>query len=478
MDEQRQKKITASAGLRSGDLIAKYSCWWWLRSPGNNSNNAADVNNDGSVNDNGNNVNNDNNAVRPASLPTARNPTVSTEVCARGQRNRIPSRFHRENTCRQKELTLLAFAPFGERGDCARSLLTLPMFFMFEKIYDFQNLYKAHKAARLGKRGTREVIEFELDLSGNLSRLSASLRDHSYRLSGYYSFYVYDPKVRKIHALHYVDRVVQHCICDEILAPVLDKKLIYDNAACRIGKGTHFALGRVRVFLHDYYKHHGSDGYFLKCDIRKFFDSIDHAMLKEKLRKELEDPELLALLDHIVDSYETSPSKGIPLGNQTSQWFAIFYLDGLDRLIKEKLRIRYYSRYMDDCVLIHNDKQYLSECLRTMKEYIEGIGLEFNTKTQVYPIRNGVDYLGWHLHLTETGKIVQKLKRRTKRRYKQKLRSMQEAYRNGSMELENIKQVLSGYHAYLAYGHTYRLQQETLGKFVLVRGGDGKQCKA
>ena len=343
------------------------------------------------------------------------------------------------------------------------------MLFMYERIYDFQNLYKAHTAARLGKRNTREVIEFEMNLAENLTRLSDSLQGLRYQMSGYYSFYVYDPKVRKIHALHYVDRVVQHCICDEVLAPVLDKRLIYDNAACRIGKGTHFALGRVSGFLSQYYKRHGADGYFLKCDIRKFFDSIDHAVLKEKLRSVFDEPELLALLDQIIDSYESSPGKGLPLGNQTSQWFAIFYLDGFDRLIKERLGIKNYSRYMDDCVLIHSDKQVLSACLDAMTEYIHSIGLEFNAKTQVFPIRNGVNYLGWHLYLTDTGKIVRKVSRQTKSRYLRKLRAMQQSYKNGDMKLEDIKQVLSSYHAHLAYGHTYKLQQKALDTFVLIR---------
>lgn len=170
------------------------------------------------------------------------------------------------------ERTPLAFALLAENRPCTGAIRPADGF-MYEKIYDFQNLYQAHRAARLGKRNTREVIEFEMDLADNLTRLSDSLRDQSYRMSGYYSFYVHDPKTRTIHALHYVDRVVQHCICDEALAPVLDKRLIYDNAACRIGKGTHFALGRISGFLSEYYRHHGADGYFLKCDIRKFFDS-------------------------------------------------------------------------------------------------------------------------------------------------------------------------------------------------------------
>ena len=341
----------------------------------------------------------------------------------------------------------------------------------FEKIYSFQNLYKAHTIARRGKRNTREVIEFEMNLSENLTELSESLKAGTYRMSGYYSFMVHDPKDRVIHALHYRDRVVQHCVCDEVLAPTLDRKLIYDNAACRIGKGTHFALGRVSGFLHDYYNRYGADGYFLKCDIRKFFDNIDHNALKNKLRRAFDDEELFSLLCMIIYSYEVAPGKGIPLGNQTSQWFAIYYLDGFDRLIKEKLRIKYYSRYMDDCVLIHHDKDYLKQCLAEMQDYIENdLHLSLNEKTKIFPIKNGVDYLGWHFYMTESGKVIRKVKQSTKLKYKRRLRYFEEEYAKGKVGLDEIKQVLSSYQAHLSFGHTYKLREKVLGNFVLRTG--------
>ena len=144
----------------------------------------------------------------------------------------------------------------------------------YEKINDFQNLFKAHTVARRSKRTTREVIEFEMNLAENLTEISDALKNGTYEMSGYYSFMVHDPKDRVIRALHYRDRVVQHCICDEVPAPMLDKKLIYDNAACRLEEGTHFAMGRLSGFLHDFYNKHGTNGYFLKCDIRKFLTTL------------------------------------------------------------------------------------------------------------------------------------------------------------------------------------------------------------
>lgn len=338
----------------------------------------------------------------------------------------------------------------------------------YEKIFDFQNLYKAHTAARKGKRNTREVIDFEMNLSENLTLLSEELKKKTYKIKGYYRFSIYDPKYRIIHALHYRDRVVQHCICDEVLAPILDKKLIYDNSACRIGKGTHFAIDRVSKFLHDFYVKQGTNGYFLKCDIRKYFDSIDHEILKRKLENVIFDKDVLNLLCQIIDSYEAAPGKGLPLGNQTSQWFAIFYLDGFDRLIKEKFQIKYYSRYMDDCVLLHQDKEYLRKCLRQMTEYTSSeLQLDFNEKTNIFPIKNGVNYLGWHIYLTDSGKVIRKVRQQTKYKYKRKLKYFEKAYKDNEVSLAEISQVVSSYYAHLAHGHTYQIQQKILGEFVL-----------
>ena len=340
----------------------------------------------------------------------------------------------------------------------------------FEKITSFSNLYKAHCIARRGKRNTKEVIQFELNLSMNLTELSDSLKDGSYKVPGYYSFEIYDPKERTIHSLHYKDRVVQHCLCDEVLAPILEKKLIYDNAACRKGKGTHFALNRVTEFLRKYYRKYGTNGYILKCDIRKFFDSIDHKVLKRKLRKVIFDDRVLALIDGIIDSYESTSGKGLPLGNQTSQWFALYYLDGFDRLIKEKLHIKYYSRYMDDCVIIHEDKEYLKHCLNVMKNKVENdLHLSFNEKTVIFPIRNGVNYLGWHFYLTETGKVIRKVSSKTKKRYKRKLKYLEYEYANDYMSMEEIDTVLNSYNAHLSCGNTYHLRENALKNFVLKK---------
>lgn len=318
---------------------------------------------------------------------------------------------------------------------------------LYAEMTDFESLYQAHLKARRGKRDRNEVVEFEMNLGFELQRLRGQLISGRYQPQPYKHFRIYDPKVREIHALQYRDRIVQHSLCDNVIAPTLEPRLIYDNAASRIGKGTHFAMNRLNKFMHDYYTNYGSVGYILKYDIRKYYDSIDHEILYKLMEKLFSDePEILRLIRVFIDSYEVQPEKGLPLGNQSSQWFALYYLDGLDRLVKEQLRIRYYSRYMDDGILLHHDRDYLRECLRQMTAYVrDERKLEFNNKTAIMPMKQGVDYLGFHFYLTDGGRVVRKLRTSNKKRMKRKLKRFRHAYRTGKMDKAAIDRSLASY---------------------------------
>lgn len=339
----------------------------------------------------------------------------------------------------------------------------------YEKIFRFDSLYRAYRKAACGKRHKRDVINFEMNLAANLWRLHDELESRNYTPAPYYSFTIHDPKTRDIQALHFADRVVQRSLCDNALRPWFENRLIYDCAACRVGKGTHFAMDRLSGFLRDFYRGHGTDGYILKCDVRKFFDSIDHDVLKKLLRR-YPDGDVKELLFRIIDGCNADTGRGLPLGNQTSQWFALYYLDGMDRMIKEKFRIRYYTRYMDDLIMIHEDKEYLKDCLAELRRYAkEELKLEFNEKTQIFPVSQGVDYLGWHFYLTETGKVIRKLRTSNKRRFKRRLKAFREQYRNGQIDIDDIKRSLVSYSGHLMHGHTWKLKKKVYGTFVLTK---------
>ncbi len=345
------------------------------------------------------------------------------------------------------------------------------MILNYDELFNFENLYNAHIKARKCKRNKEDVIQFELNLSCNLWGLYNELKERKYKVSCYNKFIIYEPKKREIQALSYADRVVQHCLCDNYLYPLLTSKFIYDNGACQKGKGTDFAIDRLSGFLRKYFKENKTnEGYILKADIHHYFPSIDHETLKWKMRKVIDDKDILMLIEMIIDSYENEPGKGIPMGNQTSQLFALYYLDVLDRQIKERSHIRFYVRYMDDIVIIHKDKEYLKYVLNRMEEIVEEeLLLQFNSKTQIFPIKNGVDFLGFHFYMTDTGKVVRKVRNSTKKKYKKRMRKLNEQYNSGEIEFEDIKKVLPGFNGHLKRGHTYRLRRSVNNRFILVR---------
>ncbi|MCL2540032.1 MAG: reverse transcriptase/maturase family protein [Firmicutes bacterium] len=293
--------------------------------------------------------------------------------------------------------------------------------------FSFDNLLKSHKKCRLSKQHKTEVIRFEINLGINLVKLSNDLASGKYNVGRYKEFMVYDPKKRLIEALSYRDRIVQMTLCRQVLEPALEPKLIYDNAACRKGKGTLFSVNRLQSFLFNYYlsNERKADGYALKCDIAKYFASINHGILFRQLNKCGFDEQSMSLIQKVISSRNAETGVGLPLGNQTSQWFALLYLNGLDHFIKEKLRIKYYIRYMDDFVLIHNSKDYLKHCKSEIDKFLAGkLELKLNAKTQITRLKDGIDFLGFRHILTDTGKVVRLLRQQYKLGLKRKLKKL------------------------------------------------------
>lgn len=339
----------------------------------------------------------------------------------------------------------------------------------YDEIFTFENLLAAHKRARNGRRKKQDVIEFELDLSLNLWTLHKSLKNRTYNVSGYRKFNIYEPKKREIQALSYYDRIVQHTLCDNFLYPELTKRFIYDNGACQKGKGTDFAINRLSEFLRYQYRVSGEHTYIIKADIHHYFASIDHGVLKNMLKEVIEDSDISELLIRIIDSFEPEVGKGLPMGNQTSQLFALFYLNPLDRYIKEKLRIKYYVRYMDDIIVVCGSREQAREILDKMRKFVsDELLLEFNKKTQIAPVKNGVDFLGFHFYLTENGKVIKKLRTQSKKKYKKRLKKMKKDYYEGVIDTKDIQKTFAGLNGHLQRGNTYFLRKNALKNFILV----------
>lgn len=264
-----------------------------------------------------------------------------------------------------------------------------------------------------GKRKRKDVAEFSLNFLDNIFALHRELADKTYRHGKYQAFKINDPKPRDIHKASVRDRLVHHAI-HRILYPYFDRKFIFDSYSCRVGKGAHRAINRFRNFSRKVSRNNTRTIWILKCDIRKFFANINHQILKDILEKYIRDENVLWLLGQVIDSFtslsfvSTSPQPspyqgeggenvGLPLGNLTSQLFVNIYLNELDQFVKRNLGVKYYARYCDDFVIVHENKDYLENIISTISEFLETrLKLSLNPdKLFVKTFSSGVDFLGW-----------------------------------------------------------------------------------
>lgn len=353
---------------------------------------------------------------------------------------------------------------------------------MYNSIYNFSNIKRAFYSARHRKLNNPSANRFEINMLSECVRLSDELRYKKYTTGKSTKFKVYYPKERDIESSTFQDKVVQHSYCDNVLYPTICNRLIYDNFASQYGKGTRFGLDRLKRQLRHYFfsnkaeaekyrkenglplvsveEGHYADGWILKCDIRKFFAHIDHEAVKEKLKKLFVDTDIKWLSDTIIDSVSISDGVGLPIGYQSSQLYALVLLNGLDHLVKEKLHIKGYGRYVDDFYLIHKDKKHLQKCLVIIRDYLSEYGLELNEKTQIFPLRNGIDFLGFHTYLTDTGKVICKVRKRSKDNMKRKMKKYAKDYKAGLISIEKARLSYGGWRAHASYGNTHHLIQD------------------
>ncbi len=318
----------------------------------------------------------------------------------------------------------------------------------FEKVTDFDNLYRAYRKTKSGKGYRNSSAKFEVQALSGIHELKRQLETKQYTVAKYNSFYVYEPKQRLIEAAAFKDKVVQHSLCDNVLLSELSKVFIRNNFAGQIGKGTFFGLNTLKSDMQKFYNEYGMNGYILKADVTKFFYTIDHSILKQIIRQYFTNNDLLWLCDLIVDSTD---GLGLPLGNQTSQVFALLYLDRLDHYITEILDIKYYGRYMDDLYLIHHDKDYLKYCLQKINKIIYSLKLSLNGKTQIMPFKQGIKFLGFHTYIND-GQIVCKIRNENKRNAYRKYKKMAKLVVNGKIDRKKFDECYQSWKAHANFG--------------------------
>jgi retron-type reverse transcriptase len=289
----------------------------------------------------------------------------------------------------------------------------------FERIIDPENLRVAYMRARRGKRDRHSVRRFELDLHDNLALLHRRLAEGTFASHGYRLFTIQEPKPRRIAAPAFADRVVHHAIL-LVLEPEFERIADFDSYACRVGKGLHLAVLRAQQLCRRH-------SWFLQLDVRKFFESIDHAVLFSLLERRFKDVRLLALLRAILDSYCVQPGKGIPIGSLTSQHLANFVLWPLDQFVRQDVRAKGYVRYMDDFVVFGDAKEQMLDARARIEAFLrDRLQLALKNAGSLDRTEHGVGFLGIRVrasHLALMGK--------TKRRVRRKLRSLVDAHQLG-----------------------------------------------
>jgi retron-type reverse transcriptase len=346
---------------------------------------------------------------------------------------------------------------------------------LFPQIIAFENLLRASSKARRGKRFRRSTALFELNLEKNLFRTIRLLETKTYAPGEYTDFLIHDPKTRRISAAPYRDRVIHHALIN-VIEPLIGKSFIYDTYACIKGKGTHKAVARYRKFL-------PKNRFVLKCDIRQYFFSIDHAILREQFRHKIKCRDTLWLVDQIIASKQwpaqapleyfagddlftpVSRKKGIPIGNLTSQFFANLYLNDFDHFIKQTLGCRHYIRYCDDFVVFGNDKYQLKDTKQSITEYLATLRLRLHPhKSRVFRTKEGVDFLGYRIYPD-----FMRVRKNNVKRFRKRLRMMARLYKEGRIGLQDIQSSIHSWIGHVKHADSYGLREEILSSAVFRR---------
>lgn len=342
---------------------------------------------------------------------------------------------------------------------------------LFDRFVSFENLFAAAQAARRGKRFKSSTARFDFDLEHELLALQQELLTQTYRPGPYCTFTIREPKARLISAAPYRDRVVHHALC-RVIEPIFERTFIKDSYACRVAKGTHLA---VEVFQ----RHARRYPYVLKCDIAKYFPSMDHETLLNLLARKIKDARVLRLIRVIVTSSNEQECvchhfagddlftplmrrKGIPIGNLTSQFFANVYLSGFDHFVKEELRCSAYLRYCDDFVVFGDDKRRLWAIKEAMGSYLTRLRLTLHPrKCQVLRTQDGVDFLGYRVFLSH-----RRLRATTAKRSIRRLRGKARQCLRGTLPAERFVQSLASWLGHAQHADTYGLRREVMGDLV------------
>lgn len=343
---------------------------------------------------------------------------------------------------------------------------------MFQKLTSWEHLLYSFHEARRGKRSNPNVADFEFRVEENLFQLQRELRSRTYQPLKYVHFFIHEPKRRLISAAHFRDRVVHHTLCS-LIQPAFEKRFIYDSYANRGRKGTHRAVDRCQQFARKY-------AYVLPCDLIQFFPAIDHIILRKFLADQVKNPDLLWLIDIILnhgadvltneynmqffsndDMFALTRPRGLPIGNLTSQFWANVYMNPFDHFVKRELGCRGYLRYVDDFLLFANSKEVLWKHLQAIEKRLEYFRMKLHP-THPRPVTEGIPYLGF---------VVYPQKRRLKRRkgifFQRRFNKKVKEFQEGKIGLDEVSKSVKAWVNHARYANTTGLRKAILSKKVI-----------
>ena len=317
----------------------------------------------------------------------------------------------------------------------------------FKRVFSYGGLYYAYKCCRCGVSWKASVQRYIALAPLQVYRTWKRLQEGKFRSPGFFEFILRERgKIRYIRSTVIGERVVQRCLCDRALVPMLQRSFIYDNGASMVNKGYDFAMRRLERHLHEHYRKHGQEGYVLLFDFSKFFDNVSHQVLEEILRGAFTDERIIGITMHFVKMFG---EKGLGLGSQISQVLALASANRLDHLIKEKLRIHGYGRYMDDGYLIHRSKAYLQKCLQEIRKMCETLGIVLNEKkTQIVKLSHGFTWLKARFLLTESGRVVRRIYKRSVTVMRRKLKTFRRKLDEGQMRFQDVETAWRSWRGY------------------------------
>jgi hypothetical protein len=327
---------------------------------------------------------------------------------------------------------------------------------VIEQVISFDALYESMEKCRQGVMWKDSVAHYYLNSIEETLKIEKQLKEGSYRPRKPLKFTVTSPKPREIVSIAFRDRVYQRSLNDNAIYPQISKRFIHGNAACQTGKGTDFARNYLKRYLQKYYRKYGTNGYVLQCDIKGYYPNMRHDVPVEKFRRCLDEWTYEAAKSVLEEQYKGEV--GYNPGSQMVQIAGISALDDLDHYIKERLRTKFYLRYMDDFLLIHKDKEYLEECRKKIEEKLKEKGFELNTKkTKIYPIKDGIQFLGFVFRLTETGKVIMTVSPQSVKRERKHLQHLVAKAKRGEITKDKVDFCFAAWKAHAAIGNSYKL---------------------